>query len=84
MSSPPEPRARKVEFVSDAFVVCLEDGRSLTVPREWFPRLRDATPSQRANYELIGPEVRGQVVRPDKASAIQWETDPPGQEPEAP
>jgi hypothetical protein len=44
-----------LEFVKDAFVVHLEDGRSLSVPLEWFPRLRDATPEQRARWELIGP-----------------------------
>ena len=43
-AGPPEPRARTLGFVADAFVVHLEDGRSLTVPLEWFPRLRDATP----------------------------------------
>jgi len=52
--SPPNARARRVEFVPDAFVVHLEDGRSLTVPLEWFPRLRDATPDQRNHWELIG------------------------------
>jgi hypothetical protein len=57
VSSPPEPRAREIAFIPDAFVVHLEDGRSLTVPLEWFPRLRDATPEQRANYELIGPGI---------------------------
>lgn len=51
---PPEPRARKLEFVQGAFIVHLEDGRSLTVPLDWFPRLRDATPEQRQRYELIG------------------------------
>jgi hypothetical protein len=56
-ANPPEPRARKVEFVPDAFVVHLEDGRSLTVPLEWFPRLRDASPEQRADYEIIGPGI---------------------------
>ena len=44
-----------VEFVPDAIVVHLEDGRSLTVPLEWFPRLRDATPEQRNHWRLIGP-----------------------------
>ena len=44
-----------MEFVPDAFVVHLEDGRSLTVPIEWFPRLRDATPEQRRQWRLIGP-----------------------------
>ena len=54
VASPPGPRARAIEFVADAFVIHLEDGRSLTVPLEWFPRLRDATPEQRQNHELIG------------------------------
>jgi hypothetical protein len=48
------PRARTIEFVPDAFVVHLQDGRSLTVPIEWFPRLRDATAEQRARYEFSG------------------------------
>lgn len=52
--TPPEPRARAIEFVPDAFVVHLEDGRSLRVPLHWFPRLRDATPEQLRHYELIG------------------------------
>jgi hypothetical protein len=43
-----------VEFVPDALVLHLEDGRSLTVPLEWFPRLRDATREQRLHYELMG------------------------------
>lgn len=54
VASPPEPRARAIEFGPDAFVVHLEDGRSLAVPLEWFPRLRDATAEQRQSYELIG------------------------------
>ena len=53
--SPPQARAREIAFVPDAFVVHLEDGRSLTVPLEWFPRLRDAGPEQRNNWRLIGP-----------------------------
>ena len=48
------PRARMVEFVPDAFVVHLLDGRSLTVPIEWFPRLRDASPDQRTHFEFSG------------------------------
>lgn len=53
--SPPNARARAVEFVADSVVFHLEDGRSLSVPLEWFPRLRDATPEQRSHWELIGP-----------------------------
>jgi hypothetical protein len=55
--SPPNARACGVEFLSDAFVVQLEDGRSLTVPLEWFPRLRDGSPQERARWELIGPGI---------------------------
>ena len=50
-------RAHDLEFVPDAFVVHLEDGRSLTLPLEWFPRLRDATPEQRNRWEWIGPGI---------------------------
>jgi uncharacterized protein DUF2442 len=49
-----QPRARSLEFIPDAFVVHLQDGRSLTVPIERFPRLRDATLEQRNRYEFSG------------------------------
>lgn len=38
-------------------LVQLSDGRSITVPLEWFPKLRDASPQQRANWRLIGKGV---------------------------
>jgi hypothetical protein len=47
-----EPRARSIEFASDGLVVQLKDGRTLTVPLEWFPRLRDASEADRKNFEL--------------------------------
>jgi hypothetical protein len=50
----PDARARGIEFIPDALVVHLEDGRSLTVPLEWFPRLRDATPAAQNRWELMG------------------------------
>ena len=56
-SGPPNARARAVEFIPDAFTVRLEDGRSLIVPLEWFPRLRDATSEQRSHWELSGPGI---------------------------
>lgn len=39
--------------------VTLADGRELAAPLQWFPRLRDATPEQRAHWRLIG---RGQGI----------------------
>jgi hypothetical protein len=39
----------------ELFVVQLNDGRAVSIPYAWFPRLANATPDQRAEYELIGP-----------------------------
>ncbi|ECX5877005.1 DUF2442 domain-containing protein [Salmonella enterica] len=41
-----------VRFVADAMEVTLSDGRILSVPLSWFPRLAQATPEQRADYHL--------------------------------
>ena len=57
VASPPNARARTVEFTPDTMVVHLQDGRSLTVPLEWFPRLRDAAPGQLEHWELIEPGI---------------------------
>jgi hypothetical protein len=35
-------------------VVAFDDGRTLSVPLVWFPRLLDATAEQRANWRLTG------------------------------
>lgn len=43
-----------VECTKDALCVVLSDGRSLTVPLAWFPRLLEATARQRAAWEWIG------------------------------
>ena len=49
-----EPRARAVEFGVDTLVVHLEDGRTISAPLEWFPRLRDASDAERQQWRLIG------------------------------
>jgi hypothetical protein len=38
----------------DTLAVTLSDGRVVSAPLAWFPRLLDATPKQRADWELIG------------------------------
>ncbi len=58
-----EPRATAVDFSEDALVVHLEDGRSLSVPLEWFPRLREAEDKDRRNWRFIG-----------KGYGIHWPT----------
>ncbi|MFC3704574.1 DUF2442 domain-containing protein [Devosia honganensis] len=49
-----EPLAVDIAVDDVTLRVSLEDGRELAVPIEWFPRLRNATPEQRANWRLIG------------------------------
>jgi len=51
--SPTAVLAVDVRFVEDALVVRLSDGREVSAPLEWFPRLRDATPDQRHDWRLI-------------------------------
>ncbi len=48
------PLAQQVEFTDDDLVVLLMDGRRISVPLVWFPRLAQATRSQLENYELLG------------------------------
>jgi hypothetical protein len=49
-----DPLASSVSISEDLLKVSLEDGREVSVPLAWFPRLRDASPDQRANWRLIG------------------------------
>lgn len=43
-----------VRISADALTVSLADGRVVSAPLAWFPRLRDATPAQRANWRICG------------------------------
>ena len=47
-------RATGVRVSDDEIAVDLEDGRTITVPTLWYPRLQHATAAERANYELTG------------------------------
>lgn len=54
--------ATSVWFDSDMMHVRILDGREISVPVEWFPKLRDATEAQRKKWRLIG-----------KGIGIHWE-----------
>jgi hypothetical protein len=47
-------RAMSVEFSGESIRLVLTDAREISAPIEWFPRLRDASDEQRANWRLIG------------------------------
>jgi len=46
--------ALEVRTTEDELVVELSDGRRISVPLVWFPRLLHATAEQRSHFELIG------------------------------
>ena len=48
------PRAQEVEVTEDELRVSLADGRRVSVPLAWFPRLLHASAAQRAKWELLG------------------------------
>jgi Protein of unknown function (DUF2442) len=48
------PKAREVSVGDDELTVLLTDGRKISVPLGWFPRLLHATAEQRRNFELLG------------------------------
>jgi hypothetical protein len=49
-----EATAVDVSFTSDSLGVVLSDGRVVSVPLAWFPRLLKATLKQRKDWEFIG------------------------------
>ena len=49
-----ENRIAHVEVTDETITARLVDGRVISVPLAWSWRLSEATPAQRANWELIG------------------------------
>lgn len=54
LEHPNAPLARRVECSDDMLTVELSDGRKLSVPLHWYPRLWNGGPDERANWRLIG------------------------------
>ena len=52
-----EAVAVDVSCSNDALTVVLDDGRTVSVPLVWFPRLLNATGKQRKHWEFIGGGV---------------------------
>jgi hypothetical protein len=49
-----EPLVVRVDVADDLLRAHLADGRSISVPLPWYPRLLHATPEERRNYEIGG------------------------------
>lgn len=56
------PNIENLVVTEDTLTVDLNDGRTLSVPLAWFPRLLHGTPEERRNWRLIG-----------KGHGIHWE-----------
>jgi len=56
------PHVENLTITEDSLTVELSDGRTLSVPLAWYPRLSCATPQERHNWRLIG-----------KGHGIHWE-----------
>lgn len=48
------PKAEDVKVTEDTLTVDISDGRTISAPLEWFPRLLNATPQERNKWRLIG------------------------------
>ena len=49
-----DERVNSVKFTRDTLSVSLRDGRTIIVPLAWYPRLLDASMSERKNWRIAG------------------------------
>ncbi|MBC7931857.1 MAG: DUF2442 domain-containing protein [Rubrivivax sp.] len=49
-----EAKAQNVSITDDTLAIDLSDGRTISVPLAWFPRLLHGTPEERNNWRFIG------------------------------
>jgi hypothetical protein len=49
-----DERVSGVSFTADSMSVALKDGRTISVPLAWYPRLLHATANQLANWKIAG------------------------------
>jgi hypothetical protein len=49
-----DPLAVDLAVTADSLTVAFADGRSLSVPLAWYPRLAQASEAERANWHLLG------------------------------
>ena len=49
-----KPCATNVDVTADTINIELSDGRGISVPLSWYPRLEHASPDERKMWELLG------------------------------
>lgn len=73
--------ASSVHFEQEMMQVVFTDGRILSVPVLWFPLLHEATPEQRAHYEIGGggrsihwPEIDEDLSIAGLMAGVDWQS----------
>ena len=49
-----QARGQTVKITDEELIVELDDGRTISVPLAWYPRLLSGTPAERINWRIIG------------------------------
>ena len=49
-----DERVAEVSFTDATLSVAMKDGRTITVPLAWYPKLMNATPEQRTRWKIAG------------------------------
>ena len=49
-----EPIVQYVTCTAEKLIIDLADGRSLSIPLDWYPRLLHASPIERQNWKILG------------------------------
>jgi hypothetical protein len=47
-------QATNLTFTEDKMTIFVEDGREVSIPLEWFPKLRNASPAELNDWRFIG------------------------------
>ncbi|MBW4474106.1 MAG: DUF2442 domain-containing protein [Stenomitos rutilans HA7619-LM2] len=66
-----EPFAAQVNVTDEKLMVALVDGRSLTVPLAWYPRLLHASQEERQNWQLLGDGYAIEWVDLDEHTSLE-------------
>jgi Protein of unknown function (DUF2442) len=49
-----DERVSSVKITEDTLSVTMKDGRTISVPLAWYPKLINASPKQRGNWKISG------------------------------
>ena len=66
-----DDRAIDVSFTQTSLHFVLADGREISAPLEWFPKLRDASERERNNWRFIGHGMGVHWPNIDEAIAVR-------------